>query len=728
MKRLTNRPALVIATAALFLTLATAIVVTGDVPSVAVAQEGIGTWTQIDVTGLNEGTRVNAVRRVNSLFVVGTRNQGLFRSANGGVTWEQVSDFNGANVRDVWLASGGASGLAATFGNGLLRSTNGGANWTQIGQNIGTNFTYGLAASGNTVFLGTADRGIWRSSDGGATWSATGVISSPGAVSVAAVSTQVVYAGSVNDGLFKTVNGGTNWQRKGFAGQTVLALAVDPQSTSTLYVSVANNGIFVSNDGGDTWTAINNGLGANSVYGLLVSYGSGSRKVLAGTDGNGVYSYGNDTWSLFGLSGTTVYSLSDWSTTVYAGSNRKIWEYTYLPTPTPTPTHTPSHTPTPTPTPGLRTLVLRNDPVGAIQPGGEILYTITYMNGSQALTDFDIRNTIPNDVQLVAGSISGGGTSNGSEVRWSIGNLAANAANSVSYRVQRPGNTPTPTSTPTNTPTATNTPTPTATSTPTRTPTPTFTATATRTPTATPTGTQAPVTPTPTATPTSTSMATATPTHTPTPTATPTATPTPSPTPTTPAVSVFVANVPNRSSVKPGESYWYDVTVTNTSPSTNLTRVVLTDVYNPQSPLPQCVVYLSADNPNCQPSATTPPSVVCDINQVLPVNASLTVRFTFQAVVACTGQQNANTAYAVGYHGGQQSAPPAQHVAYVVIENNDNSAPEAIPMPAAPENNVVITNSGATATWRHSGQPGQMSSNEVTNPSWLVYLPVALRQ
>lgn len=42
-------------------------------------------------------------------------------------------------------------------------------------------------------------------------------------------------------------------------------------------------------------------------------------------------------------------------------------------------------------------------------------------------------------------------------------------------------------------------------------------------------------------------------------------------------------------------------------------------------------------------------------------------------------------------------------------------------------NLVTVINQGATATWRYSGLPGQMTSNAVTNPGRRVYLPVMIR-
>jgi len=41
---------------------------------------------------------------------------------------------------------------------------------------------------------------------------------------------------------------------------------------------------------------------------------------------------------------------------------------------------------------------------------------------------------------------------------------------------------------------------------------------------------------------------------------------------------------------------------------------------------------------------------------------------------------------------------------------------------------VTILNAGAMARWRFDGQPGQMTSNSVANPSEIWYLPLIYRR
>lgn len=106
------------------------------------------------------------------------------------------------------------------------------------------------------------------------------------------------------------------------------------------------------------------------------------------------------------------------------------------PTPTPTPTATPPFV-----------LQLKQSPNTWVEPGGQITYEIAYAgNQADALTDLTITGLIPDNVELVPGSVTtadGGvvdssGTEPGSEIVWSWANLPADASGSVSYKVMRP--------------------------------------------------------------------------------------------------------------------------------------------------------------------------------------------------------------------------------------------------------------------------------------------------
>ena len=151
-------------------------------------------------------------------------------------------------------------------------------------------------------------------------------------------------------------------------------------------------------------------------------------------------------------------------------------------------------------------------------------------------------------------------------------------------------------------------------------------------------------------------------TPTPTPTNIPAATPTNTPT-AAPELSIRIDNVVSATSVPIGETYWYTVTVTNTSPDASLTRIVLYDYYNTTNK--QCVVTTSANHPDCRDNNLLK-RYQCDIQTtIIPYN-SITIRFGYMALNICTSTQNANTATAIGYNGAS-SSPPVSASAYVEI-------------------------------------------------------------
>ncbi len=131
---------------------------------------GLGAWTQSNVAGMGDSTRVYAVRRSGALVVAGTQTQGLFRSADSGVNWQQVASIPPPpTCATVAGRQRRPDRPAATYGSGLLRSTDGGAKLDDgRGQHQQHPFLQLRIVRQNTIYLGTADRGVWRSVDNGA--------------------------------------------------------------------------------------------------------------------------------------------------------------------------------------------------------------------------------------------------------------------------------------------------------------------------------------------------------------------------------------------------------------------------------------------------------------------------------------------------------------------------------------------------------------------------------
>lgn len=214
------------------------------------------------------------------VLLAGTYLSEIFRSADGGATWEAAT-FGGNSLQlettAIVFDPSNPSNVYAASNAGFLLSTNNGESWAQAG-NAGVPF-FALAVdptTPKTVYAGdSSGSGIWKSTDGGAHWSTMNV-GLPGSSS---------------------------------ARPAVIALAVDPAKPATIYAGTFGNGVFSSANGGGTWTAAAGGMRDTQIGSLLVAPGS----VFAGTFGGGIYESldGAQTWSASnaGLQAALVYSV-----------------------------------------------------------------------------------------------------------------------------------------------------------------------------------------------------------------------------------------------------------------------------------------------------------------------------------------------------------------------------------------------------------------------------------
>ena len=244
---------------------------------------------------------IEAVADDPRIIFVGSASGGLFRSVNGGTTWEPVLDryANSLSVGDVaiapsdrnivWVGMGEPNNRqSSTWGDGVYRSLDGGTTWQHMGlrdtQNVGRIVID--SRDPNTVFVAAVghlwgpneQRGLYRTTDGGATWQKVlSVDEHTGAVDVAidrdgrtlfAATYQrrrraFGFAGSgPGSGLWRSLDGGDTWERLGVAHGLPsgdlgrIGVAIAPSEPDVVYAVIESRagGVFRSNDRGRTWT------------------------------------------------------------------------------------------------------------------------------------------------------------------------------------------------------------------------------------------------------------------------------------------------------------------------------------------------------------------------------------------------------------------------------------------------------------------------------------------
>ena len=258
--------------------------------------------------GPHRGGRSSAVTGVPgkpNLFYFGSAGGGIWKTVDGGDTYENISDgFFGGSIGSVSVSKsdpnviyvgGGEVTLRGNVssGYGVWKSVNAGRTWSFSGlpksRHIPRividpkNHDIVYAAVLGNIYKPTEDRGVYKSVDGGQSWSrvlfsnkhsgAVELVIDPSNPRILYASTWRVNrtpysfnSGGKGSALWKSVDQGKTWKKistnKGFAVGVlgIIGVTVSPVNPQKIWAIVENEnsgGVYRSDDGGLSWSYIN---------------------------------------------------------------------------------------------------------------------------------------------------------------------------------------------------------------------------------------------------------------------------------------------------------------------------------------------------------------------------------------------------------------------------------------------------------------------------------------
>jgi len=213
------------------------------------------------------------------------RMSGLYRSQDGGSTWQDIyTSLETPQPLTTTAVIADGSLVFAGVNGAILRSYDAGENWHIAGLPAPPPLVVALAMSPNfaedgALMAGTAEDGVFVSTDRGIYWTPWnfGLIDLniySVAFSPYFAENQTIFVGT-ESGIFRSKNGGRAWREIPFPmdAAPVLSLCMLPLSASEslILAGTDSSGLFISSDSGQTWQQVDEKLISTAINAIRIT-------------------------------------------------------------------------------------------------------------------------------------------------------------------------------------------------------------------------------------------------------------------------------------------------------------------------------------------------------------------------------------------------------------------------------------------------------------------------
>ncbi len=304
------------------------------------SDDGGKNWTSIKQL---EGHSVRALAQAPSdpKTLVAGAVDGVYRSADGGATWQKISPQQKEfyEVESVAIDPRDAKIIYVGTWHLPWKTKDGGETWENIHKGVLEDsdvFSIIIDPKAPETVYASACSGIYKSGDGGAEFhKITGIPHTSSRTRVLQQDPKAegtVFAGTT-EGLYRTFDAGRTWAGGTNHDWIVNDIFIDPQNDKHVLLATDRTGVLLSNDGGATFSSSNDGFSAREIstvvqdrtnpshlyVGVINDREAGG--VFASDDGGAHWTQKSD-----GLAGADVFSLGQAPDgTVLTGTRRGIY-------------------------------------------------------------------------------------------------------------------------------------------------------------------------------------------------------------------------------------------------------------------------------------------------------------------------------------------------------------------------------------------------------------------